>query len=577
MISTQASGAPLKASPQKTRRQFAVVQLAKGGLGTLLWLAYAALVGPPHWADVVALAGFLSPCALAVLGLLGVALPALETASLALFAALVGYMVGLTGGMHSPLLVWFALVPAEAALAGGRDAVVRATAAAAVALCAVAIVDSFSGLPVSRLFAPHWQIYAGCALAAIVQSAVIAIAAQDRQRDADLAVLDSAVIYRFLADHATDLITRHSADGRVGFASPASRRLLGTEPAAIEGRFPATLVHEDDSAAIQNALAEAAASGRETTAEVRFRRADGSFIWTEMRCRPVAPGDRKSEVVAVTRDISERKENERALVSARDLAEQASRAKSRFLANMSHELRTPLNAIIGFSEVMTHEMFGPIGAARYLEYAKLIHESGGHLLALINGVLDMSKIEAGKFELQEETFDFEQDAEQALRFVRLQAERKGVALKMTIAPGAKSMFADRRAVKQIILNLLANAVKFTARGGEIWIAAARDASAIELAVADTGVGIAEGDLHRLGRPFEQARDQQVHVTEGTGLGLSLVRALAALHGGEMWIQSRQGEGTVVRVKLPHAAVNEAGAHAHPETAQEAGDALKGAA
>jgi len=576
MISTQASGAPLKASPQKTRRQFAAVQLAKGGLGTLLWLAYAALVGPPHWADVVALAGFLSPCALAVLGLLGVALPSLETASLALFAALVGYMVGLTGGMHSPLLVWFALVPAEAALAGGRDAVVRATAAAAVALCAVAIVDSVGGLPVSRLFAPQWQIYAGCALAAIVQSAVIAIAAQDRQRDADLAVLDSAVIYRFLADHATDLITRHSANGRVGFVSPASRRLLGTEPSAIEGTFPAALVHEDDSASIQNALAEAAASGGETTAEVRFRRADGSFIWTEMRCRPVAPGDRKSEVVAVTRDISERKENERALVSARDLAEQASREKSRFLANMSHELRTPLNAIIGFSEVMTHEMFGPIGAARYLEYAKLIHESGGHLLALINGVLDMSKIEAGKFELQEEIFDFEQDAEQALRFIRLQAERKGVALKMTIAPGAKSMFADRRAVKQILLNLLANAVKFTPQGGEIWIAAARDASAIELAVADTGVGIAEVDLNRLGRPFEQARGQPIHITEGTGLGLSLVRALAALHGGEIRIVSRPGEGTVVRVKMPHAAVN-GGVHAHPETSQEAGGALKGAA
>ena len=468
-------------------------------------------------------------------------------------------------------------MPAEAALAGGRESVVRATAAAAVALCAVAIVDSSGGLPVSRLFAPHWQIYAGCALAAIVQSAVIAIAAQDRQRAADLAVLDSAVIYRFLADHATDLITRHGADGRVGFASPASRRLLGTEPATIEGSLPATLVHENDAAAIQNALAEAAASGRETAAEVRFRRFDGSFVWTEMRCRPVVPGDTKSEVVAVTRDISERKETESALVSARDLAEQASRAKSRFLASMSHELRTPLNAIIGFSEVMTHEMFGPIGAARYLEYAKLIHESGGHLLGLINGVLDMSKIEAGKFELQEEVFDFEQDADQALRFVRLQAERKGVALKMTIAPGAKSIFADRRAVKQILLNLLANAVKFTPRGGEIWVAAARDEGAIELAVADTGVGIPEGDLHRLGLPFEQARDQQIPVTEGTGLGLSLVRAFAAMHGGEMRIQSRQAEGTVVRVKLPHAAVNEADAESQPQTLQEAGSALKGAA
>jgi len=238
-MTSRPSGASRKASPRTLRRQFAAVQLAKGGLGTLLWLAYAVLIGRPHWIDLIALAGFLAPCALAVFALLGTALPALETASLALFAALVGYMVGLTGGMHSPLLVWFALVPAEAALAGGRDAVVRATAAAAIALCAVAVIESFGGLPVSRLFAPHWQIYAGCALAAIVQSAVIAIAAQDRQRAADLAVLDSAVIYRFLADHATDLITRHGADGPLSFASPASHRLLGTEPGVIEDRLPA--------------------------------------------------------------------------------------------------------------------------------------------------------------------------------------------------------------------------------------------------------------------------------------------------------------------------------------------------
>jgi cell cycle sensor histidine kinase DivJ len=189
----------------------------------------------------------------------------------------------------------------------------------------------------------------------------------------------------------------------------------------------------------------------------------------------------------------------------------------------------------------------------------------------------MSKIEAGKFELQEEIFDLAQDAEQALRFVRLQAERKGIALRMTIPPGARSVFADRRAVKQIFLNLLANAVKFTSRGGEIWIAAAREGGGIELAVADTGVGIPEADLQRLGAPFEQSREQNVRVAEGTGLGLSLVKALAVLHGGEMRLQSRAGEGTVVRVTLPHAAVSEAALQSGPENPPEAGTALKGAA
>ncbi len=151
---------------------------------------------------------------------------------------------------------------------------------------------------------------------------------------------------------------------------------------------------------------------------------------------------------------------------ARDAAMSASRAKSRFLANMSHELRTPLNAIIGFSEVMSREMFGPVGP-RYQEYSRLIHESGSHLLELINGVLDMSKIEAGKFELAEEVCDLDEIVASAVRFVRLAAERGRVALKTEIAPEAHMIFADRRAIKQVLVNLLSNGVKYTPAGGEV--------------------------------------------------------------------------------------------------------------
>jgi cell cycle sensor histidine kinase DivJ len=234
---------------------------------------------------------------------------------------------------------------------------------------------------------------------------------------------------------------------------------------------------------------------------------------------------------------------------------------------MSHELRTPLNAIIGFSEVMAHEMFGALGSPRYLEYSRLIHESGNHLLELINGILDMSKIEAGKFELSEEVFDLAEVAEASVRFLKLPAERAGVAIKTAIAPGAKLIFADKRAIKQILVNLLSNGVKFTPRGGEVRVRAALDGRGIEIAVADTGMGISKKDLERLGKPFEQVEDEHVRGKEGTGLGLSLVKALTAMHGGEAVLESTLGEGTVVRISLPYAAVDEKGERLAPAEAK----------
>ncbi|HUO93098.1 MAG TPA: HAMP domain-containing sensor histidine kinase, partial [Rhizomicrobium sp.] len=229
------------------------------------------------------------------------------------------------------------------------------------------------------------------------------------------------------------------------------------------------------------------------------------------------------------------------------------------------------NAIIGFSEVMSHEMFGALGGPRYLEYSRLIHESGNHLLELINGILDMSKIEAGKFELSEEVFDLNAVAEAAVRFLKLPAERAGVALKTAIAQDTSFIFADKRAVKQILVNLLSNGVKFTPRGGEVCVRSRLDATGVEIAVVDTGVGIPEKDLIRLGQPFEQVDGEHTRKKEGTGLGLSLVKALAAMHGGEAAIQSALGVGTTVKVRLPYAAVDENGRRLAPD------DKIRGAA
>jgi len=362
----------------------------------------------------------------------------------------------------------------------------------------------------------------------------------------------AAAPWRLLAEEAPDLITRHAPDGRIRFASPAAQSLLGREAGLLAGLTPRDLVHPEDLAGVQAAFRDASYFGRGGAAVARFRHRDGRWLWMELRCRPTPPeGESGGDIVAVTREIAAFKAESAALAQARDAALAASREKSRFLATMSHELRTPLNAIIGFSEVMALAMFGPL-SPRYRDYASAIQDSGQHLLDLINGLLDMSKIEAGRFELYEELFALDEVADSAARFVGLAAERTGVTLSVTVAPGARRIFADRRAVKQILVNLLSNAVKFTPPGGSVTLTAAAEGKAVLLAVADTGTGIAAADLERLGRPFAQAQGAQGK--EGTGLGLALVKALAGLHGGAAQIASMLGEGTVVTVRLPHAAV-----------------------
>ncbi|MGZ8371174.1 MAG: sensor histidine kinase, partial [Caulobacteraceae bacterium] len=205
-------------------------------------------------------------------------------------------------------------------------------------------------------------------------------------------------------------------------------------------------------------------------------------------------------------------------------------------------------AVMGFSDVMKTQLFGEL-SPRYAEYAEMIHESGRHLLDLINDVLDMSKIEAERYQLSEEDFDAREAVSAALRLVRLQADTAGVSLRGVLPPASLEVCADRRALKQIVLNLVSNALKFTPRGGSITVMAQASGRDLELSVADTGVGISAEDLERLGRPYEQAGDAGQR-SQGTGLGLSLVRAFAELHGGAMSLESALGEGTSVTVRLP---------------------------
>src|ERR1700733_9011999 len=230
-------------------------------------------------------------------------------------------------------------------------------------------------------------------------------------------------------------------------------------------------------------------------------------------------------------------------------AEEANQTKSKFLANMSHELRTPLNAIIGFSEVMGSGMFGTLGSEKYAEYCHDILTSGHYLLEVINDILDMSKIEAGRMKLDMETLDLSNTLAESLRVVSGRADDKHLTLDTDIE-GAVPVVADRRAIKKIIVNPLSNAVKFTPDGGKVTVRSRVYNNSVVLLIADTGIGIAPESLRRLGKPFEQVESQLTKTYHGSGLGLAIAKSLANLHGGSMRLRSRLGAGTVVCVRLP---------------------------
>jgi two-component system cell cycle sensor histidine kinase PleC len=309
-----------------------------------------------------------------------------------------------------------------------------------------------------------------------------------------------------------------------------------------------------------------APSGPKDVYEAELR--DGR--WIQVSERPTAEGG----MVITAADITAVKQKEAALKRAVDglersqdelaelarkyevekiRAESANKAKSEFLANMSHELRTPLNAINGFSEVMMAELFGPLGDKRYAEYVRDIHSSGEHLLSVINDILDMSKIEAGKMTMRFEMLDLHDVVEDAVRLVRGRADEQGLRLSVDM-DGLPEIEADFRALKQVLLNLLSNAIKFTPRGGavRVWGRSARGGDGIDrvqVNVQDTGIGISREDLARLASPFEQVESQHSKTQQGTGLGLALSKALIGLHGGSLEIQSEPGKGTTVSFTL----------------------------
>jgi PAS domain S-box-containing protein len=370
------------------------------------------------------------------------------------------------------------------------------------------------------------------------------------RRRAEQALRESEERYRAIVELSPDLIMIRQGETIV-FVNRAGAKLLGAESQSeIIGRSIWDFVPEVARAKIRSRVESIDRNGEPLPLEeYQYCRLDGTIIEIEAAATPFSYRNAPA-VQLVARGISDRKRAEAELKQAKEQAELASRAKSEFLANMSHELRTPLNAVIGFSEIIKDEVLGR-DPDRYRAYAADIHASGVHLLSLINDILDLSKIEAGKAELAEAEVDIAEVVRSSIRLVRERAENAQVTLGVAVPAALPRVWAERRALKQILLNFLANAIKFTRPGGSITVAARlTDDGAVAISVADTGIGIPAADLERALAPFGQVGNPLTRDHSGTGLGLPLSRALIELHGGVLQLQSEPGIGTTVSAVLP---------------------------
>ena len=331
--------------------------------------------------------------------------------------------------------------------------------------------------------------------------------------------------------------------------------IFGVEP----GEFQATLdglnkmVHREDIARVNQAFQRAVIEENNYDMEFRIVRPDEETRY--IRCEGRCSFDHDGEVVAlygIMQDMTERMLYERDLRKAKEQAEKAYASRTQFLANMSHELRTPLNAIIGFSEMIERQLLGPIGTEKYLEYISGIRDSGGHLLDLISDILDMSKIEAGKYELALEEVSIVKVLQLTAHMMEGRAHESGVKITLNQDLDEElKIIADRRAVLQIMLNLVSNAVKFTPEGGHVEIAGYERDNYLSLKVIDNGIGIPAHKLATITKPFEQVSSSYARDHEGSGLGLAISKELAEMHGGTLFVESVVDEGTTVTVRLPY--------------------------
>jgi len=451
-------------------------------------------------------------------------------------------VAGAAAGSSSPLILLAAAIGFETWWIGrSRSAAFVGIAAAAASLGLYVAIGAVLGTPAAGA-GQAWQWLPPILYAMLSWPRVQDLVAHvdgDRRHQQDA-----------LESHFDLPVLQLSQSGEITGASEAAARAFGLPGDVLVGSMLLDRVHLADRIAFMSAVSAPRNDAQARSLELRLRvagdgRAGGIYVPFAVELAPAA-----DHWMLLLRDASEMTELRAELAKARDAAESIDLAKSRFLAAVSHELRTPLNSIIGFSDMLMHGIAGEFVDSRQRDYVGLIRQSGTHLLSVVNAILDVSKIESGAYSIRPELFAVKDAVELCHSMMAQQAREKGLTLTSRILPDPGEIKADRRAVQQIVLNLMTNAIKFTPTGGSVTVEAVRHGSRLRIVVADTGIGIAEKDLQRLGRPFMQVRNDFTRQFDGAGLGLSLVKGLVKLHEGDMSIESAPGEGTVVTVTLP---------------------------
>ena len=523
-----------------------------------------AIFGVPTLAHAIVYAGLLAPViAVIIVHRTGRLFAAHALSSAAMVA--MALIVAATGGAGlAASYAWLLLATLEAVFSFSVGLVVAIGVVAFVGSIAVgamhstgvvAVLPHAPGLLDAALLTP--------AIIATVALSLLAMRLHDARRS--LARIGMAN-YESLAGALGDLILRQDRGGAVLYAGSESETLFGLPSRDLMGRGLFERIHVADRPAYLKGVSDAASSDRPVSMNLRLRRSSAPgeaggymepvFVWVELRVRrlEVNLADTSDTdgavVISVVRDVTLIKQHEGQLETARIEAEEANLWKDRFLANVSHELRTPLNAIIGFSEMLGSDDLMPRDPAKRKEYAEIINSSGHHLLSVVNSILDMSKIDAGRFEILPEPFEVAPLVDQCCDMLRLKAEASDIAIVKHVPAKIEELVADKRACKQILINLLSNAVKFTPEHGTVSIEVRPEGNSMVLSVSDTGIGIQARDLPRIGDPFFQARNTYDRPYEGTGLGLSVVKGLVGLHGGTISIESQVGLGTCISVRLP---------------------------